>query len=53
MDGTIDTDAAPNGESKADERYGLIDTGNAEWLVYDRQQPTAWVQSDSVVEVSQ
>ena len=33
----------------ADERYGAIETGDGDTIIYDRQSPDAWVQSNLVV----
>ncbi|MFB6184932.1 MAG: hypothetical protein ABEI96_10290 [Haloarculaceae archaeon] len=33
------------------ERYGAFETGDGSVIVYDREKPTAWVQSDYAVEV--
>ncbi|MHB9288650.1 hypothetical protein ACKVMT_16590 [Halobacteriales archaeon Cl-PHB] len=32
-----------------DERYGAIETGDGDTIIYDRQSPDAWVQSNLVV----
>jgi hypothetical protein len=34
---------------QADERYGTIETGDGETIVYDRETPEAWVQSDTLL----
>ncbi len=33
----------------ADERYGAIETGDGDTIIYDRKSPDAWVQSNLVV----
>lgn len=35
-----------------DERYGTIETADGDLLIYDRNQETAWLQSDHTVDVS-
>jgi hypothetical protein len=30
-------------------RYGAIETSEGETIIYDREQPTAWLQSDYAV----
>jgi hypothetical protein len=42
------------GESDGDrdDRYGAIETGGGETVIYDREQPTAWLQSDYTVPVA-
>ena len=40
------------GETETDWRYGAIETGGGEFVIYDRDNNTAWVQSDHVVDVS-
>jgi len=43
-------------ESKTDtesgERYGAIETADGELVIYDRDEETAWLQSDQAVDVS-
>lgn len=41
---------APETTSRADERYGAIETGTGETIIYDRELPDAWVQSDLLLE---
>jgi hypothetical protein len=36
-------------ESTGDERYGTIETGDGDTIIYDRESPDAWVQSDLLV----
>lgn len=45
---TVPTDA-PEVETAEDERYGTIETADGETIVYDREAPEAWVQSDTLV----
>lgn len=51
MEPTIDRDHDTSADASTD-RYGLLETGTDEWLVYDRERPTAWVQADTAVEVT-
>jgi len=39
-------------DTDADERYGAIETADGDIVIYDRQQETAWLQSDTAVETS-
>jgi hypothetical protein len=32
-----------------DERYGAIETGDGDVVIYDRDNETAWLQSDTTV----
>lgn len=41
---------APETTSRADDRYGAIETGTGETIIYDRELPDAWVQSDLLLE---
>jgi hypothetical protein len=34
-----------------DEQYGSFETNEGETVVYDRDRPTAWVQTDTLVQV--
>jgi hypothetical protein len=38
-------------EHKAGERYASIETGNGDVIIYDHEEPTAWLQSDEAVEI--
>lgn len=38
-------------ESAQDDRYGTFETGDGSVIVYDRKEPTAWIQSDFAVDV--
>jgi hypothetical protein len=38
-------------ETASDERYAAIETGDGETMIYDRDNPEAWLQSDYAVEV--
>jgi len=46
MNGTSQTEA-----DDTDERYGVIETGGGEFVIYDRENSTAWLQSDHLVDV--
>jgi hypothetical protein len=37
-------------ESERDERYSAIETGDGDLVIYDREETTAWLQSDHTVE---
>ncbi|QSG13615.1 TrkA, K+ transport system, NAD-binding component [Halapricum desulfuricans] len=41
----------PVPETDADGRYAVIETGSGETMIYDRDNPDAWVQSDHAVDV--
>lgn len=45
------TDAAPP-QRTTEERYGSIEIGGGETIIYDRETPEAWVQSDVVLHLS-
>jgi hypothetical protein len=36
-----------------DERYGAIKTGDGDVVIYDRDNETAWLQSDTAVAVGE
>ena len=38
-------------DSSADEQYGAFTTGGGDVVVYDTDNPNAWLQSDYAVEV--
>jgi len=42
---------APNKSGNADELYGAFTTGGGDVVVYDTENPEAWLQSDYAVEV--
>lgn len=44
MASTTDTDA------ETDERYASIETDDGDLVIYDREDSTAWLQSDHAVE---
>jgi hypothetical protein len=41
-----DTDVDP------EERYAALETGDGEVVIYDREEPSAWLQSDHTVELA-
>ncbi|MFW6018130.1 MAG: DUF7331 family protein [Halapricum sp.] len=41
----------PVTDTDADGRYAAIETGSGETVIYDRDNPDAWVQSDYAVEM--
>lgn len=38
-------------ETTQDERYAAIDIGDGETMIYDRNNPDAWLQSNYAIEV--
>jgi hypothetical protein len=38
-------------EDEAQTRYGMIETGGGQCVIYDRENSTAWLQSDHVVDI--
>jgi hypothetical protein len=42
---------AENDSSTPDEQYGAFTTGGGDVVVYDTENPEAWLQSDYAVEV--
>jgi len=46
------TGNAPNEpDEEQDRRYAAIETGDGETMIYDRNNPDAWVQSSYAVEI--
>jgi len=45
----METGTPTDSESTAEERYGTIATGDGDLVIYDREQSTAWLQSDHSV----
>ena len=39
-------------EIETRERYGAIETGNGDLVIYDREETSAWLQSDHTVELA-
>jgi len=39
-------------DTESGERYGAIETAEGELVIYDRNQETAWLQSDRTVDVT-
>ena len=37
-------------DTEADERYAALEIGDGDVVIYDREEPSAWLQSDHVVE---
>lgn len=46
---TLPTEASEE-TTEADGRYGSIETRDGETIIYDRETPDAWVQSDVLLE---
>lgn len=42
---------APNDSGEADEQYGTFTTGDGDVVVYDTENPAAWLQSNYTVPV--
>ncbi len=40
-----------NIDGETEQRYGAIETGGGETVIYDREESTAWLQSDYTVDV--
>ena len=39
-------------DTEDDTAYGAIETGDGDLVIYDRNEETAWLQSDHTVDVS-
>lgn len=39
-------------EIETRERYGAIETGDGDLVIYDREETSAWLQSDHTVELA-
>jgi hypothetical protein len=39
-------------DTESDERYGAIETAEGDLVIYDRDEETAWLQSNRTVDVS-
>lgn len=39
-------------ERPSDDRYASLELGGGETVIYDRENPRAWLQSDGAVQVS-
>lgn len=46
----MSTDIDTKGESEAEQRYGVLETGEGDVVIYDREQPSAWLQSDVTID---
>ena len=46
------TDRAPDIETggEQDDRYAMLELGEEDIVIYDREEPSAWLQSDHTVE---
>jgi len=44
-------ESAPNDVDEEDEQYGSFTTGDGDVVVYDTENPEAWLQSSYAVEV--
>jgi hypothetical protein len=45
----METGSSTESETPVGERYGTIETGDGDLVIYDREQSTAWLQSDHSV----
>jgi len=45
-DQTPETDA----DHETDDRYAVLEIGDGDVVIYDREEPSAWLQSDHTVE---
>jgi hypothetical protein len=43
------TSTAEKSTGEADDRYGAFETGNGDLVVYDRENPEAWVQASNAI----
>lgn len=37
-------------DEKTEERYASLEIGDGDVVIYDREEPSAWLQSDYIVE---
>jgi len=46
------TDKTPeiNAGGERDDRYAMLEIGDEDIVIYDREEPSAWLQSDHTVE---
>jgi hypothetical protein len=45
------TDHAPTAVGESDDRYALLEIDEGDTVIYDREEPSAWLQSDHTVEL--
>ncbi|ERH09124.1 MAG: hypothetical protein J07HX64_00876 [halophilic archaeon J07HX64] len=46
------TDQTPDVDEKTDNRYSALEIGDGDIVIYDREEPSAWLQSDHTVELA-
>lgn len=46
------TDQTPDTDEEPDDRYATLEMGDGDIVIYDREEPSAWLQSDHTVELA-
>ena len=46
----MSTDIDAKGDPETEQRYAVLETGDGDVVIYDREQPSAWLQSDFTIE---
>ncbi|MFT4944698.1 MAG: hypothetical protein ACI9K3_000635 [Halovenus sp.] len=46
------TDQVPDTAGEPDDRYGLLEISDEDTVIYDREVPSAWLQSDHTVDLT-
>ena len=46
------TDQVPDTAGESDDRYGLLEISDEDTVIYDREVPSAWLQSDHTVDLT-
>lgn len=46
------TDQVPDTAGEPDDRYGLLKISDEDTVIYDREVPSAWLQSDHTVDLT-
>lgn len=44
------TEQAPDMDEESDDRYATLEIAEGDVVIYDREEPNAWLQSDTPVE---
>lgn len=44
-------DIEPQTDSETEPRYATLETGDGDLIIYDREHPSAWLQSDHTAEI--
>jgi hypothetical protein len=42
----------PDIRQETDERYAALETGDGDVVIYDREEPSAWLQSDYTIDLA-